>query len=122
MRLVEHALVAYTLGAGLVGIHPGHDEQLLIDLMVHFREAGHVFQHSVFPVRGAGADDQEQTGILSRQYIGDFPVPVFLDGLDGGIRGVIPLDLLGKGHLADKFHRGTHSVEHLIRFEVGGRR
>ena len=58
IRLVEHALVAHALGAGLVGIDPGNDEKLFADLTVHFRQAGHVFQHRVFPVGGTGADDQ----------------------------------------------------------------
>ena len=117
IRLVEHALIAYALGAGLIGVNPGNNEELFADLMVHFREAGHIFQDSVFPVRRAGADEEQHTGILAGQDIGDFPVPVLLDFLNGDIGRVIPLDLLGKGHLADKFHGGTHSVEHLIRLK-----
>ena len=69
IRLVQHAFVPYTLGAGLVGIDPGNDQEFFLYLLIQFRQAVHVFQHGVFPVRGAGPDDQQQAGILSRQHV-----------------------------------------------------
>ena len=83
--LMKHPFVACTAGARLVGVNTGNDQQTVFDLLVHAGQAVHVFHHGVLPVRGARADQQQQTVILSRKDIGDLPIPPVLDGPDARI-------------------------------------
>ena len=113
IRLMKHPLVPHTFGAGFVRIDPGNNQQLLLHFPVDFRKAQHVFQDCVLPVRGAGADDQEDPGIFPGQDIGDLAVPLFLQRFDLPVRRIIALDLLRQRHFPDKFHRHAHFLAYL---------
>ena len=102
--LVQHALVAHALGAGLVGVHPGYDHQTVPDLLFHLRKPVHVVQHGVLPVSGAGPDDQQQPVVPARQDVRDLPIPRRLPAPHFLPDGIVPQQFLGKRHLPHKFH------------------
>ena len=60
VRLVEHTLVASAGGAGLVGVHPGNDENTLLHPLRRVPQPGHVVEDAVLPIRRAGPDDEQE--------------------------------------------------------------
>ena len=63
--LVEHPLVAGTVGAGLIGVDPGDDAVLVLHLLLQGDKAADIVHHAVLPVGGAGADDEHQPPVTA---------------------------------------------------------
>ena len=102
--LVEKTLVAVAGGAGLVGVDPGNQNQLVRHRFLQFCQPLAVFQHRVLPVGGAGADDQHHFAAFSGENVGNFLVPAGFDLRKFGGQGVLLLDLLGNGQFALENH------------------
>ena len=51
VRLVKHAFVTCTGGAGFVGVYPGNNEYLILHLLLNRHQTGNVIQYALFPVR-----------------------------------------------------------------------
>ncbi len=117
LGLVEHALVPLSGGAGLVGVHPGDEQQSLPHLVLELGQAQAVLQHRVLPVGGAGADDHQKFPALPLEHSPDLPVPAVLLGGQGRGQRVLLLQLPGAGQGAVVCHR--HRVL-LLSCEMGG--
>ena len=72
VALMQHSLVADARSAGLVGVNAGNDDNLILHFFLQGTQAGNIVQHRVFPVGGAGADDQQQLVAFSRKDLADF--------------------------------------------------
>ena len=107
-----NALITVAGGAGLAGINAGDDQQLVADLLLEGSKTGNILQHGVLPVRGAGTDDQEHPGVLSRKDVRDLFVPPGLGGHTLSRQRDGLLDLLGGGKLPEKLHigQGVHGL------------
>ena len=100
--IVQQALVAGALGAGLVGVDARDDEQAVSHLLLKLCETVHVFQNGVLAIGRAGADDQGAAGVLAaenRRHL--------------GVELALGLDQVGsKRHLlADIFRNGKQALE-----------
>ena len=104
IRLVHHALVAVAGGAGLVGVDPGDQNQLVRHRFLQFGQPLAVFQHRVLPVGRAWTDNQHHFAAFSGENVGNFLVPAGFDLRQLGGQGILLLDLLGDGQLAFENH------------------
>ena len=102
--LVQEALVAVAGGPGLVGVDTGDQDQTVIDFLLQLRQTLAVIHHGVFPVGGAGADDQHHLVALAGENVGDLLVTGGLHGGQLGGQGVALLDLHGDGELSLEVH------------------
>ena len=102
--LVQQALVAVAGGAGLVGVDTGDQDQTVFHLLLQARQSLAVIHHRIFPVCGAGADDQHHLVALAGENVGDLLVTGGLDGGQLGGQGIPFLDLHGDGELSLEVH------------------
>lgn len=82
VRLMQHALVADADRARLARVEARHDEDLVLDLFLHRNKAVHVIEDSLFIIRRARTDDEQEAVVLARDDIRDFLVALHLDLLD----------------------------------------
>ena len=73
--LVQHTLVAHADGARLVRVHAGDEQDRVLHLFLHLRQACHIVQHGRFVVGRAGPDEEQEAVVLPRQDPFDFLVP-----------------------------------------------
>ena len=102
--LVQKPLIAVAGGAGLVGVDPGNQNQLVRHRFLQFCQPLAVFQHRVFPIGRAWTDDQHHFAAFSGENVGNFLVPAGFDLRKFGGQGVLLLDLLGNGQFALENH------------------
>ena len=57
--LNEHSLIPHALGAGLIRIDSGDQNQLILNPFVELSEPGNIFENGRALVSGTGADDEE---------------------------------------------------------------
>lgn len=79
---MQHALVADANRARLARIEARHDEDLVLDLLLHRHEAVHVIEDSLFIIRRARTDDEQEAVVLARHDVRDLFVALHLDLLD----------------------------------------
>ncbi len=104
VRLVEHALVADTDGAGFVRIHSGDDEDGVFDLLIDLGQPVHVVHDGVFPVGRAGADDQEQLFAAAFKDVDEFVISLLFDLPDAVADGELALELLRTRQFPGEIH------------------
>ena len=110
VRLVQHSLVADAPGPRLVGIDPRDNHQPFLHLPGQLRQAVHVVQDRVLPVRRARADDQQEAVVLPCQDLPDLPVAVRLPLLQFGRYRIVSHQLLRLRHPPDKLHLHVLSI------------
>ena len=69
--LMDDAFVAFAGGAGFVGINPGNEDQPVRNFFVDFGQAADIVADSVFIVRGAGSDDDQEAVAFPGNYVPD---------------------------------------------------
>ena len=107
--LMEHAHVAQTQRAGLVGIEARNEDELVGHLFLGLGQAGAILEHGILAIGRAGADDDE----LAR-------IAAIHNGRNCSVKGNfalfclrrhrhLGLDVLRVGQAALKFHSHSHA-------------
>ena len=104
IALMKHALVADAGGAGLIGINPWDDHNLVLHLFLNGAQTGDIIQHRVFPIRRAGTDHQQQLIAFSGEDGADCGVILRLLRLHGLREGIHVDYILRRGQFPFKFH------------------
>ena len=68
---MEKTLVAVSGSSWLVGVDSGNQDQPVLYLFLYLGQPGHVLAYRVFPISGAGADDNEEFIALSCKNVLD---------------------------------------------------
>ena len=100
--LVEHPLIAGAVGAGLVGVDAGDDEEFVLHLILHGDQTVDIVHHAVLAVGGAGADDQHQPSVPAVQNGAHLLHPGQARGGDPFRQGELLFDLHGDGQFANE--------------------
>ena len=79
--LVQHALVALSRSARLIGVNARNNQQLVRNLARKLAQAARVFAHSVFVIGRAGADDHEKLVRDARKYVANLSIALGLQSL-----------------------------------------
>ena len=108
--LMEHALVARAGRAGLVGIYPGDDVDLVGYLVLHLAQAGDIVDNAVLLIGGAGADDEQQTIVAAGEDILDLAVALLYQRAQLVVEGIHLLEFHRYSELALEFHIHVHTV------------
>ena len=109
IRLVQHSFVSDAFCARLVRIDPRNDEDFVFHLLLHTGKSCHVLQNSIFPVRGAGTDNQQKPFVLPCKDIFDFLIPFLFKLFNALGKRVLVLQLLRNRKLPHKFHLHFHN-------------
>lgn len=96
IRLGNHSLVAFSGGAGLVGVDTGDQDQLVLHLLVHLGKSCYIVAHGICIVCGTGTDDDQKFIALAGKDLSDLGVSLFLQRRNGGRDGILFADL-GRG-------------------------
>lgn len=107
---MQHALVADADRARLARIEARHDENLILDLFLHRNKAVHVIEDSLFIIRRARTNDEQEAVVLARHDVRDLFVALHLDLLDTIIYRKLFHELLRRRQLTDEFHLHFHSM------------
>ncbi len=79
IRLADDPFVALTGGAGLVGVNPGDQDQLVLHLFVDAGEPADIIADGVLVVGRTGADDDQEFIAFSGDDVTDLGVPSAFD-------------------------------------------
>ncbi len=60
VRLMDHTFVSHSIGAGLVGVDPGDDEDLLFDCFLDPGQPGNIITDRILIMGGAGTDNEQE--------------------------------------------------------------
>ena len=104
VRLGGDALIAVAGGAGLIGVNPGHHQNLILDLFLNGNQPMDILQHRILPIRRAGADNQQDSIILAGKNICNLLVALCLGRCPFFGQGNGLLHLFRRGKLPEKFH------------------
>ena len=104
VRLMEQSLVTLPGRARLVRVDARNDQDAVGNLLLHLLQAADVVHDSILVVRAAGADDQDETVILSGEDVADLLVALLLCGADLARERVALLDLGWDRKLLFKMH------------------
>ena len=110
IRLMKHAFVAGAFRPGFVGVDAGDDEDPVADFLLYAREACHIVEDGILPVRRTGSDHEEKFVLFAAEDVGDLLVALFLDGPDLVGDGKFLLQLLRDRKAADEFHLHFHGL------------
>ena len=104
IRLVHHALVAFTSGAGLIGVDPRDQKQLILYLFLYLCQTADIIQNSVFPIRRARSDDQQLLVGFTGKHLFDLRITLRLDIHQLFRQRELGFQFLRNRQLSDKFH------------------
>ena len=88
IRLVYDTFIAFSGGAGLIGIDPGNEDQTVCYFFLEACQAGYVVTDRVLVVCRAGADDNQKFIGFSGENTADLFVPAGFDCGQIRIQGV----------------------------------
>lgn len=77
--LAGDTLVAFAGGAGLVGVDSGHQDQLVLNFLIHFGKTIDVITYGIFVIGGAGPDNHQKLIAFAGENVTDLCVSCFLD-------------------------------------------
>ena len=77
IRLVQHTFVPFTNGPRFIGINPGNNEKTILHFVRHLSQTAAIVQYSRLIICRAGADNQEESIILTGHNVSDFLIPFF---------------------------------------------
>ena len=104
IRLVQQPHIALTGGAGLAGIDPGDNDDLILYLFLYLCKAADVIEDGVLPVRGAGTDDKDKLIGAGLKNSFDLFIPGGFDSGELRRKGIHLLGFKRDGKFSFKIH------------------
>ena len=104
IRLMKQPFITGAGGPGLVGIHPGNQNQLLSYGLLKPCQPLAVIKNRILPVSRAGAYNQHHFAAASGKHIGNLCVPRFFYAGKCFGQGILFFDFLGDRQLSPELH------------------
>ena len=102
--LMQHALIAITRGARLIGIHAHHKHQLILHTLLQAGKACGILEHGRLAINGARTDKQDLFIAFPFKYFSKLGVVRGFCCRGAQCDGIFLLYLLGGRKLVHEFH------------------
>ena len=94
---MNHALISFSGGSGLVRIDPGNKKNPLLYLFLEAGKANNIFNNGILVMGGTGSDNKKKPVIAADKNVFDFFVTLRLDLFQVLWQGLFPEDFIYGG-------------------------
>ena len=108
IRLMQHSLVAYALGARFIRVNTRDHEDLVLHFLLNRCKSRHIFKDSILTISGARPYDQKEPVVLAAEDLRYLFIAFRLDFSDIIVKRKPFLKLLRCRYLPDELHLHFH--------------